>query len=179
MARLKELQVRLRASGHGAVLVPSSDEFLSEYSPQHDRRLAWVTGFTGSTGAVIVGPGGAGLFVDGRYTEQAAQQVDAALVEVLPLTDAARLDWLRLNLAPGARLAVDPRLHSEPELRRLMDDVRRLDLDVALEPRNLVDDLWRADRPAASQAAIFVSSGETGAGPIRPRASACWPAGPN
>lgn len=155
MTHLAQLQARLAASQYDAVLVPSSDEYLSEYSPSHDRRLAWATGFTGSTGSVIVARSGAGLFVDGRYTEQATQQVDTASVEVCPATDAARLDWLRRALRSGATLAVDPRLHSEPELQRLIDDAGRAGFEVAFEPRNLVDELWTNERPSASRAAIF------------------------
>ncbi|WP_129780811.1 M24 family metallopeptidase [Peristeroidobacter soli] len=155
MTNLAQLQARLAASHYDAVLVPSSDEFLSEYSQPHDRRLAWATGFTGSTGSVIVARNGAGLFVDGRYTEQALQQVDAKVVEVCPATDAARLGWLRRALPAGATLTVDPRLHSEPELQRLIDDATRAGFDVQLDPHNLIDDLWTTSRPAASRASIF------------------------
>jgi len=155
MTNLAQLQARLAASQYDAVLVPSSDEYLSEYSQPHDRRLAWATGFTGSTGSVIVARNGAGLFVDGRYTEQALQQVDAEAIEVCPATDAARLNWLQRALPAGATLAVDPRLHGEPELQRLIDDAARAGFDVQLDPNNLIDELWRTARPAASRASIF------------------------
>ncbi|MBI1199001.1 MAG: M24 family metallopeptidase [Phenylobacterium sp.] len=155
MSNLETLQAHLAASGCDAVLVPSSDEYLSEYSPPHDRRLAWATGFTGSTGAVAVTPTRAALFVDGRYTEQAARQVDLERVDVRPLTDAARLEWLRANLPPGARIAIDPRLHSDLELRGLLQGLARAGFATVLDPRNLVDEVWRADRPAASRSTIF------------------------
>ncbi len=46
-------------------------------SPPSEERLAWLTGFTGSAGAAIVlTRERAPIFVDGRYTLQAAKQVD-------------------------------------------------------------------------------------------------------
>jgi len=155
MSNLETLRAQLAFNDCDALLIPSSDEFLSEYSPPHDRRLAWVTGFTGSTGAAVVATARAALFVDGRYTEQAGRQVDTAQIDVRPLTHADRIDWLRTNLPPGARIAIDPRLHSDLELSGLLKSLARVGLGAVLEPRNVVDAVWRADRPAASGSPIF------------------------
>ena len=51
-----------------AFLVPRADEYLGEYVPPQNERLHWVSGFTGSAGAVIVLKQTAVIFVDGRYT---------------------------------------------------------------------------------------------------------------
>ncbi|MGA1344591.1 MAG: M24 family metallopeptidase [Ilumatobacteraceae bacterium] len=40
--------------------------------------IRWATGFTGSAGTLVVGPTGAWLVTDGRYTEQAARQLAAS-----------------------------------------------------------------------------------------------------
>jgi Xaa-Pro aminopeptidase len=40
--------------------------------------IRWITGFTGSNGWVVLGPGSLVLVTDGRYGEQAAQQMAAA-----------------------------------------------------------------------------------------------------
>ena len=42
-------------------------------------RLAWLTGFTGSAGTAVVLADKAAIFVDGRYTLQARDQVDTAV----------------------------------------------------------------------------------------------------
>ena len=43
----------------------------------HYNRVKYVSGFTGSAGAVLVTQDRAVLFTDGRYTEQAYQELDA------------------------------------------------------------------------------------------------------
>ena len=60
-----------------ALIIPHQDEYLSEYLPPQNERLHWATGFTGSAGIAIVGKDKASIFVDGRYTVQVQEQVEA------------------------------------------------------------------------------------------------------
>ena len=75
-ARLDRLREELAAQGLDGFIVPRADEHQGEYVPPCGQRLAWLTGFTGSAGMAIVLRDRAALFVDGRYTLQAAAQVD-------------------------------------------------------------------------------------------------------
>ena len=45
-------------------IIPHDDEFLSEYIPPENERLAWATGFTGSAGTAIIRNHDAAIFVD-------------------------------------------------------------------------------------------------------------------
>src|SRR4030095_17110834 len=78
-------------------IVPRADEYQGEYVPSAGQRRAWLTGFTGAAGLAIVLRDRAALFVDGRYTLQAAAQVDTALFEIRHLVDEPAWRWL-----PGA-----------------------------------------------------------------------------
>ena len=69
------------------LIVPHADEQRNEYQPACSRRLAWLSGFTGSAGAAIISADRAVLFVDGRYTLQAANQVGTAEWEIDSLVD--------------------------------------------------------------------------------------------
>ncbi len=54
------------------------------------RDIRWATGFTGSNALLVVLPGGAHLLTDGRYREQAAQEVSDAEIHIVPdLNEAA------------------------------------------------------------------------------------------
>ncbi len=63
---LKALRQWMAAQNIGAYLVPHSDRYQSEYLPPPEERLAWLTGFTGSSGMAMIGPDEAALFTDGR-----------------------------------------------------------------------------------------------------------------
>src|SRR5882672_10787123 len=77
--RLERLRAGLAALNVDGFIVPHADEHQSEYLPAAAERLAWLTGFTGSAGVAIVLRDKAALFVDGRYTIQARNEVDADL----------------------------------------------------------------------------------------------------
>ena len=61
MTPLENLQIWLRTEGCDGIVVPSTDIFLSEFAPPSERRLEWLSGFTGSTGIAIVTPNKAAL----------------------------------------------------------------------------------------------------------------------
>ena len=93
--RLKRLRASLRAQKLDGFLVPRANAHQNEYVAPCEERLAWLTGFTGSAGFAIVLRDKAALFVDGRYTIQAREQVDAEAFAVLapeknPVTDGWR-----------------------------------------------------------------------------------------
>ena len=66
---LKELLVRFGIDGY---VIPKNDQFFSEYS--YPNRLLKITNFSGSAGLSIITKDKKMLFVDGRYTVQAANE---------------------------------------------------------------------------------------------------------
>src|SRR3546814_14369072 len=80
MSRYHEHLIALRAEltgvGLNGFLLATGDEHITEYPAAYAKRLAWLTGFKGSTGSAVVLMDRAALFVDGRYTVAARDQVD-------------------------------------------------------------------------------------------------------
>ena len=76
-------------------LIPHEDEHQNEYLPAANDRLAWATGFTGSAGAAVILQDKAAIFVDGRYTLQVRDQVDAGVFEVRDLVEGGVPAYLR------------------------------------------------------------------------------------
>src|SRR6266480_3231972 len=69
-------------------------------------------GLTGSAGVAIVLMERAVLFVDGRYTLQAREQVDTSLFAIEHLIDMPPNRWIEENLTADDRLGYDPWLHT-------------------------------------------------------------------
>jgi Xaa-Pro aminopeptidase len=116
--RLKRLRQELAARGLDGFIVPRADEHQGEYVPPCGQRLAWLTGFTGSAGLAIVLRDRAALFVDGRYTLQAAAQVDAGLFEIRHLIEEPPARWISTAPKAGTALAYDPWMHTPNEDER-------------------------------------------------------------
>ena len=146
--RLAALRVELAKRGLDGFVVPLSDEHQGEYVARRSQRLAWLTGFTGSAGMAIVLAERAALFVDGRYTLQAAAQVDSSLYEHRHITEGPADAWLREHLAAGAALGYDPRLHGTRERDRIAAPCRAVGARLVPSEDNPIDALW-ADQPPA------------------------------
>ena len=95
-----------------AFIIPHDDEYMSEYLPPQNERLAWATGFTGSAGVAVITRDKASIFVDGRYTVQVKEQVPAEQFEILHLYDNPYMNWLKSNLPGKTGIGYDARLHT-------------------------------------------------------------------
>jgi Xaa-Pro aminopeptidase len=79
--RVGLLRSELKRRGLVGFIVPRADEHQGEYVPARARRLAWLTGFTGSAGVAVILAERAAIFVDGRYTLQVRGEVPERLFE--------------------------------------------------------------------------------------------------
>jgi Xaa-Pro aminopeptidase len=66
-------------------LATSTDEYLNEYIPLENNSRYILTGFTGSTGDVLISLKKVWLFVDGRYHEQVDKETDSAIITTVKL----------------------------------------------------------------------------------------------
>lgn len=144
-ARVAALRQWLRTHNYSAIIIPHEDEFLSEYLPEHNDRLHWLTGFTGSAGLCVITTNKAAIFVDGRYTVQVTKQVPADIFEYQHLIEQPFTDWLVANLAQHSQIAIDPKLHSTSQYRHICDKLAGYQLRSI--DNNPIDELW-VDRPA-------------------------------
>ena len=74
--RLKQLRAVMKPEGVQGFLVPQTDEFMGEYIPPCFQRISWISGFTGSSGAVAVLEDKALALTNSIYTLQIRKQVD-------------------------------------------------------------------------------------------------------
>jgi Xaa-Pro aminopeptidase len=155
MNNLQRLQARLSAEGWDAIIVPSTDEYLSEFAQPFARRLRWATGFSGSTGMAIILQGAAALFVDGRYRTQAQYESAAFGIEVRDVNAADRERWLAQHVRAEARLAINTRMHPYSEVDSLRQLSLRQGIDLIEIDRHPIDELWGSERPARSFSEVF------------------------
>src|ERR1700761_1393779 len=118
-ARLSAFREELTRRNLSGFVVPRADQQQNEYVPPSEERLAWLTGFTGSAGLAIVLSREAAVFVDGRYTLQAAKQVDTKAWNIETLIDPPPETWLTRHLTAGDRLGFGPWLHTSAASARV------------------------------------------------------------
>ena len=173
--RLKALRAQLVRDRLDGFVVPLTDEHMSEYVGAYAQRLAWLTGFQGSAGSAVVLPEEAAIFVDGRYTLQVREQVDAAHwhYESVPQTSVAA--WLGEHAPQGGRIGYDPWLHTRAWVKAASEALAERGAELVAVNTNPVDAVW-PDRPAPSAAKLVVH-GESYAGQsaaVKRQAMADW-----
>lgn len=79
------LRKLMAEEGIDAYFVPSGDFHGSEYVNEFFRMRAFLSGFTGSAGELLVTGDGAWLWTDGRYFLQAAKQLEGSGIELMKM----------------------------------------------------------------------------------------------
>jgi Xaa-Pro aminopeptidase len=118
-ARLPRLRERLRDTDADALVVTRLPN------------VAYLTGFTGSAGVVIVGPEHDLLITDGRYSEQAAEQLGAAGVKAgieIATTQAAQHAALAAAVQGAARLGLEAHGVTWAQQRSYADQLEGIEL---------------------------------------------------
>jgi Xaa-Pro aminopeptidase len=156
--RLRALRQLLVSNNYDAYLVTPNDEHGSEYVSDYDRRLRFISGFTGSNGYALITLDAAVLFTDGRYELQAERDLDcnwALVVSGNQLFDIS--NWVRAHLLAAAsssrrgapvRLATDARLMSLQVFDFLDTELRRPDssaFEFVLISQDLIDGVWNSN----------------------------------
>ncbi len=138
-AKISLLIGKLQEHHLDGFLVPSNDEFQSEYVPEHLNRLKFITGFSGSNGLALITSTQNLFFTDGRYLLQAEQEL-GDFFEIHNLTDL-------FDKLPKCKIGYDPKLHTASNIERYKN--------FSLSPSpNLVDLIWH-DKNEQALSQIF------------------------
>ena len=141
--RVESLRQKLSSQNIAGFIIPLADEHQGEYVPKNAQRLAWLTGFTGSAGLAVVLENKAAVFVDGRYTLQAGEQVDGQNFEINHLIDNPADQWIAAHLKSGDTIGYDPWLHTSDGVLRLRKAVEGAGGKLIPVSTNPVDAIWR------------------------------------
>jgi len=145
--RLAALRGELLRRDLTGFVLPRADAYQSEFLPARAERLAWLTGFTGSAGVAVVLTETAAIFVDGRYTLQAAAQVDTGAFVCKHLIEEPPTDWIRTALPAGGRLGYDPWLHTVNWVERMRRAAEEVGGELVALDDNPVDAIWHDQPP--------------------------------
>ncbi len=152
--------------GFDAWIVPSTDPHQSEYVAECWQARAWLSGFTGSAGTVVVTQTKAGLWTDSRYYIRAAQELAGSGIELFKVGFSGVLtysEWLAVEMESGGIVGLDGGVFSIAEVERLEKAFHDKSITIN-HNQDLVGQLWD-DRPAIPMNPVFLLddkfSGET------------------
>ena len=138
MNKVSQLRNILHKENCDAYLIPKNDEYFGEYVSKNKDRLKFITGFTGSTGLALIFKNKSYLFVDGRYTLQAKNEVnkDFKICELPKIKPQQILKRVNKKITIG----FDPKLFTSNSLKNIITNNL-----INLRPvkNNLIDKIWK------------------------------------
>ncbi len=155
----KELTDLRRAKAQAGIdvyVVPTDDFHGSEYVGDYFKCRHYVSGFTGSAGTLVVTADWAGLWTDGRYFLQAAQQLEGSGIDLCKMREPGVPtveEWLEQNMTAGRTLGFDGRTMTAGEGLAIEKALEKQQVRIVFD-RDLVGEIWQ-DRPALSEAPVW------------------------
>ncbi|CAK1365767.1 unnamed protein product [Cercospora beticola] len=149
--RLKALRSLMSQHKVDLYIVPSADAHSSEYIAPTDARREYISGFSGSAGTAIITQTKAALATDGRYFNQASQQLDGNW-DLLKqgLQDVPTWQEWTIEQADGGKtVGVDPTTITATESRKLAEKIKKKGgKELVAVAENLIDKVWAEEKPA-------------------------------
>ena len=155
--KLNDLRTAMAQHGLDAWIIPSADAHSSEYVARHWEGRAWISGFTGSAGTVVITRDQAALWTDGRYFIQATEQLADSAITLMKDGQPgvpSMADWLAEAVPERGCVGFDGATMSLAGIRTLQGKLA--DQAITLEgSHDLLNDIWH-DRPSLPAAPVFL-----------------------
>lgn len=149
--KLNALRILMKEKKIDAYLVPTDDFHGSEYVGDYFKCRKYITGFTGSAGTAIITQDMAGLWTDGRYFIQAADQLRDTTIELFKSGEPGVPtvhQFLNDKLQEGMCLGFDGRTVSARESEELQELLQEKHITFSVND-DLIGEIWE-DRPVLS-----------------------------
>lgn len=149
--RLNALRKLMDERNLAAYIIPTDDFHSSEYVGEYFKAREYMSGFTGSAGTLVVLPGQAALWTDGRYFIQAADQLRNSSITLMRAGQPGVpeiAEYLRDQLEDKSVIGFDGRTVTEHFVQTIAQktDARQITFDGS---EDLVDLVWQ-ERPSIS-----------------------------
>ncbi len=146
--KIQALRIEMKKNNIDAVIISSSDPHQSEYLADRWKEREWISGFTGSSGHVIVTNDHAGLWTDSRYFIQAEKELANSEIELHKINNQfapEHVVWLKDHLNEHAVVALDGEDFSKNQLDNIESIFKPKHISIATSI-DLVSAIW-VDRP--------------------------------
>ena len=152
-SKLQKLRKLMQTRNIDVCLINQTDEFQNEFLPTYSQRLQWLTNFSGSAGEAIITMSKAYLFVDGRYTLQAKNEVNKNIYKVYNYTEKTPTEILKSFKFKKINFGMDGNIISVKKFNNLTSEIGK-NVSIKLLKENLVDLIWH-DRPKIKKSIVW------------------------
>ena len=160
--KVAALREEMQKNNVDAFIVYSADPHMSEYLPEEWQERAWLSGFLGSAGFVVITKDKAGLWTDGRYFTQAPIELAGSGIDLFK--DGMEgtpnyIDWIISEIPANGKVAVKRFVLSQPfslQIDRFiterkgalwilikgLDDLLKKNFNIVIKDKSLLDEAF-------------------------------------
>ena len=142
--RIENIRDLMKEKNIYAYIVPSSDYHQSEYVGDYFKSREFMSGFTGSSGTLIISMDEAGLWTDGRYFIQAENELKDSGIKLFKMGEdgvPTIEEYLLEKLPKNSTLGFDGRVMSVKEGQSLANKLAFKGINIEYK-YDLVNDIW-------------------------------------
>lgn len=151
---IKEFQKLLKEKKIDYYIVPTDDDHQSEVVGAYYQARAYLSGFNGSAGTLVVKQDAAYLWTDGRYFIQAAKQLEdgITLMKMAQKGVPTIIEFLAQNVKDGDVIAFDGQTMN---CQFVLNMEEAIEANYRIQCVDLLKEFWK-DRPAMSCEKAFI-----------------------
>ncbi|MCE9654931.1 aminopeptidase P family protein [Clostridium celatum] len=157
MDKLLELRKIMNIKGINHYIITSSDPHQSEYVAEYYKGRAYISGFTGSAGTLLVSEDSAKLWTDGRYFIQAENQLKGTGIDLMKMNEKGYPtlnEWIENNVNENENVGFYGSCYSCNDYKKLLEISRKNKFNIAME-EDLLQQVWE-NRPSLPSDEIFL-----------------------
>lgn len=154
--RIECLQLMLEEEKIDVYVIPTTDYHMSEYVAEHFKCREYMSGFTGSTGTLVVTRKEAYLYTDGRYFIQADEELKGSKITLMKMgeRDVPPIEkFIERVLPADGCIGFDGKVISK-KFGAKMEDIVTKSCNIVYD-MDLVERIWN-DRPELQFSRIYV-----------------------
>lgn len=156
-ARIAKLRELMKEREIDYYIIPSSDYHQSEYVGDYFKCREWISGFTGSAGTVVVSQNVVGLWTDGRYFIQAANEIKDTEVILFKMGEPevpTYLEYIQNNIEKDQCIGFDGKVLSVNQVKDFQEKLNNLNVKLNGD-YDLIGEIWK-DRPQLPNSKSFL-----------------------
>ena len=156
-SRVSSLRELMKKRNIDVFIIPSADNHGSEYVSEYFRVRAWISGFTGSAGTVVITQNEAHLWTDGRYFLQAEEQLKGSEFILERMGEPGvktYTQWIIDNATDGETVSFNGKVFTVANFKALVEAFKGKSINIT-PVEDVFEDLWK-DRPSMPKEKLFI-----------------------
>lgn len=164
--KINEIRYFMRENKITTYMITLSDFHNSEYPCDYFKGIEYMSGFTGSSGTLIIDMNSSYLWTDGRYFIQCENEISGSEIKMMKMAVEGYpniFEFIEKNLKEGDSFGFDGRTVSFEDYRKFLEISKRNKFEIKMD-LDLLEKVWK-DRPELPKEPAFLLeekfSGET------------------